>query len=348
MSRIGRWRALAAAAAYLATAGVAAAHADGQRDFDFNRGAWKTHVSRLERPLSSSPSRQLEYDGMSVVSDVWNGRASIIELDVQGPAGRIQGIGLRLYNPQSRQWNLNWVNGGDALPGPPMIGEFRNGRGEFFDHELFAGRSILARNAFFDITAQSTRFEQAFSADGGRTWEPNWLMTFERTQAPAVSSSKRASADSPGGFDFHVGTWAVRISRLQNPLTGSTTWHQLDGKVVVRSFLGGHGNLAEVTAHGQSEDIELLSLRLYDPQTHQWRMYFARSADGTLGTPMIGEFKGERGEFYSVEPYRDRTIMVRFVFIPLTADSARSEQAFSQDGGKTWEVNWINNYTRSR
>ena len=77
-------------------------------------------------------------------------------------------------------------------------------------------------------------------------------------------------------------------------------------------------------------------------------MYFARSADGTLSTPMVGEFKGERGEFYSVEPYRDRTIMVRFVFIPLTADSARSEQAFSQDGGKTWEVNWINNYTRSR
>ena len=86
-----------------------AAERDGQHDFDFNFGTWKTHVSRLVHPLADSKT-WTEYDGTSVVRTVWNGRASLFELDVQGPAGHIEGVGLRLYNPQSHQWNLNWTN----------------------------------------------------------------------------------------------------------------------------------------------------------------------------------------------------------------------------------------------
>lgn len=152
---------------------------DGQHDFDFNIGSWKVHVSRLRRPLSGSTD-WLQYDGVANVRGLWEGRANLLELAVQGQAGRIEGAGLRLYNPESRQWSLNWASADAGVMTSPMIGEFKDGRGEFFSHELFEGRGILVRNSFSDITAASAHFEQAFSNDGGKTWEANWIMTFTR------------------------------------------------------------------------------------------------------------------------------------------------------------------------
>ena len=157
---------------------------DGQHDFDFHFGTWKTHVSRLMHPLTSSTT-WAEYEGVSVVRKVWNGRASLLELDVVGPAGHIEGVGLRLYDPQSHQWNLNWTSSSVGMLTQPMIGEFKDGRGEFYDQEIFNGRSIFVRNGFSDITPTSSRFEQAFSADGGKTWETNWVMTFTRISDPS-------------------------------------------------------------------------------------------------------------------------------------------------------------------
>lgn len=169
------------------TGGVRAAEAlapprDGTHDFDFNLGTWRTHVSRLVHPLAGS-SVWVQYDGISTVRPIWGGRASLFELEVDGPAGRIEGVGLRLYNPRSHQWNLNWTNSTTGTLGAPMTGEFRGGRGEFYDQETFNDRTILVRNSFFDITPGSSRFEQAFSDDYGRTWETNWIMTFARMTA---------------------------------------------------------------------------------------------------------------------------------------------------------------------
>jgi hypothetical protein len=159
---------------------------DGQHDFDFNFGTWKTHVSRLLHPLTGSTS-WTEYDGISFVRKVWNGRASTLELEADGPAGHLEGVGVRLYNPESHQWSLNWANSGQGVMTQPMIGEFKNGSGVFYDQENFNGRSIFTRNGFASITPTSARFEQAFSADGGKTWETNWIMTF--TKVPIESGS---------------------------------------------------------------------------------------------------------------------------------------------------------------
>lgn len=153
----------------------------GQRDFDFQLGVWKTHVKRLRKPLTGS-SDWVEYDGLSIVSKVWDGHASLIELKADGPAGRIEGMGLRLYNPETRLWSLNWASSSDGALQTPMLGGFKNGRGEFYDHELFNGKAIFARNSFFDITPNSISFEQSFSEDGGKTWEVNWIMAFARTK----------------------------------------------------------------------------------------------------------------------------------------------------------------------
>ena len=147
---------------------------DGQHDFDFEIGTWKTHLKRRLRPLTGS-NTWVEYEGTTVVRKVWNGRANLVELVADGPAGHFEGLSLRLYNPKSRQWSLNFSNSADGTLSSPTIGEFKNGRGEFFNQEIFNGRAILVRFVISDITSNSCRFEQSFSDDGGKTWEVNWI-----------------------------------------------------------------------------------------------------------------------------------------------------------------------------
>jgi hypothetical protein len=152
---------------------------DAEHDFDFEIGTWETHVSRLQHPLSDSKT-WLEYHGTSMVSKVWNGRGNLVELEVDGPAGHIEGLSLRLYNPSSRQWSLNFANSAAGSLSQPTIGGFKDGRGEFYDQETFNGRAILVRFVIIQITPDSCRFEQSFSDDGGKTWEVNWIATDTR------------------------------------------------------------------------------------------------------------------------------------------------------------------------
>lgn len=154
---------------------------DGQHDFDFHIGTWKTRLRRLLNPLSGSTT-WVEYEGTTVVRKVWNGRANLVELVADGPAGHFEGLSLRLYNPQSRQWSLNFANINNGVITQPTIGEFKNGRGEFFDQETLNGRAILVRFIISDITPNSCRFEQAYSDDGGKTWEVNWMATDTRVK----------------------------------------------------------------------------------------------------------------------------------------------------------------------
>jgi hypothetical protein len=151
----------------------------GEHDFDFAIGTWITHLSRLKHPLTAS-SNWVDYDGSSVIRKVWDGRASIEEFEADGAGGHIEGLILCLYNPQSRQWSQSWASSADGTLGQPMVGEFKDGRGEFLDHETYDGRGIYVRWVWSNITKDSCRFEQAFSQDGGKTWEVNWIIQYTR------------------------------------------------------------------------------------------------------------------------------------------------------------------------
>jgi hypothetical protein len=154
---------------------------DGQHDFDFEIGIWRTHLRRLLHPLTGS-TRWVEYEGTSVVRTVWSDRANLVELVAEGPTGHFEGLNLRMYNPESHQWSLNFATSNNGTLSQPTIGEFKNGRGEFFDQETVNGRAILVRFVISDITPDSCRFEQAFSEDGGKTWEVNWIATDTRVK----------------------------------------------------------------------------------------------------------------------------------------------------------------------
>jgi hypothetical protein len=167
------------------------------------------------------------------------------------------------------------------------------------------------------------------------------VTAFLATQARAGSPDAEVTRDGWRDFDFEIGTWKTHVSRLLHPLTGSTAWAQYDGTTIVRKVWNGRANLAELEADGAQGHLELASLRLYNPDSHQWSLNVASSRSGVLSVPTIGEFKQGRGEFFDQETVNGRAILVRFVISDITADSCHFEQAFSDDGGKTWEVNWI-------
>ena len=182
------WRSLLACAFVVlhALPGLAQAKSerDGQHDFDFEIGTWKTHLRRRLRPLTGSQA-WVEMDGTTVVRKVWNGRANLLELEVDGTSvgssGHLEGLSLRLYDPKSHQWSLNFANREEGRIAQPTVGQFKNGRGEFFDQETLNGRAIFVRFVISDITPNSCHFEQAFSDDGGKTWELNWIADDKRT-----------------------------------------------------------------------------------------------------------------------------------------------------------------------
>jgi hypothetical protein len=153
---------------------------DGQRDFDWEIGEWTTQLTRLQHPLTGSKT-WVEYKGLTVVRPALDGSANLVELDVAGAAGRIKGLSLRLYDPDARQWSLNFAGGGVLTP--PVYGQFKDGRGVFYGQDTLGGRAILVRFVVSDVTASSARFEQAFSDDGGFSWEVNWIAVDTRRRA---------------------------------------------------------------------------------------------------------------------------------------------------------------------
>jgi hypothetical protein len=158
---------------------------DGQHDFDFLEGTWKFHLKRLKRRLVGS-TEWVELDGTTVCRKVLDGRAEVEEMNVESADKhtRIQGMAVRLYNPEAHQWSIYWVNGADGvMEQNPMVGEFINGRGEFYNQQVYEGRAIYARFTWAGVDTDSPHFEQAFSTDGGKTWETNWI-TDQTRQKP--------------------------------------------------------------------------------------------------------------------------------------------------------------------
>src|SRR5262249_5290501 len=103
---------------------------DRAHDFDFHIGKWKTHLTRRLHPLTGS-NNWVEYDSTTIVRKVWDGGANLVELSADGPTGHFEGLNLRLYNPKSHQWSLNFANASDGTLTQPTVGEFKNNRGEF-------------------------------------------------------------------------------------------------------------------------------------------------------------------------------------------------------------------------
>jgi len=154
--------------------------ADGAHDFDFLHGTWRIHNRKLRNPLAGSMD-WYEFEGRAVERAFWGGQGNLEEYEATLADGtEIHGMALRLYNPGARRWTINWASSTTGTLDPQMTGTFRDGQGEFYSHEDYKGRMILVRFIWSSLGPDVARWEQAFSADAGASWETNWVMDFER------------------------------------------------------------------------------------------------------------------------------------------------------------------------
>jgi len=151
------------------------------RGFDPQIGRWHTQLRRLAHPLSAAPPEWISYSGTTNVTPIWGGTGNLVELEVDGGGGHIEGLSVRLFDPQARQWRIYYSNSRfGTLMGQPVFGAFTDGRGEFYGSDSLDGRAILVRFVIAPENRDTVHFEQSYSADGGKTWEANWIATDTR------------------------------------------------------------------------------------------------------------------------------------------------------------------------
>jgi hypothetical protein len=164
--------------------------------------------------------------------------------------------------------------------------------------------------------------------------------TAQTAENPALLPQRDGSHD----FDFLIGDWKAHVRRLPDRLNNSNAWVEYDGISNHHKLLDSNANFEqfEVWSADKKLHIKGQTLRLYNPASRQWSIYLVDLDNGTLSLPpVVGSFTGNRGEFFDQEDFKGRAILVRYVWLNISPKSARMEQSFSPDGGKTWEVNWI-------
>ncbi|PYL09547.1 MAG: hypothetical protein DME33_03775 [Verrucomicrobia bacterium] len=169
------------------------------------------------------------------------------------------------------------------------------------------------------------------------------------SRPPAASAPAAPLRDGAHDFDFLIGNWKAHVRRLPDRLVGSTSWTEYDGISNHKKLLDTNANFEEFEVDNPEKHLHIKgqTLRLYNPDSRQWSIYTLDLDKGILNLPpVVGQFAGNRGEFYDQEQYKGRAILVRYAWLNISPKSARMEQSFSPDGGKTWETNWICELTR--
>ena len=165
----------------------------------------------------------------------------------------------------------------------------------------------------------------------------------QNSQGPS-NASTATEVDGSHDFDFLIGDWKAHVRRLPERLKGSNVWVEYDGISNHKKLLDSNANFEEFdvfSAHRKLR-IKAQTLRLYNPESHQWSIYLVDIDKGTIDLPpVVGQFYGKRGEFYNQQTWEGHAVLVRYVWLNISPKSSRMEQSFSSDGGKTWEVNWI-------
>lgn len=149
-------------------------------DFDFEFGStWTAHLRLLGHRLVGAHD-WIDFHGTLLTHKLWTGQGNMSELVVTNGKSNIVGGALHLYNPDTRQWSVWFANAITGTLGVPSVGHFENGRGLLYDREAYNGRMVYVRQIFSNVSPHTFDFDQAFSADNGKTWETNLTIRYTR------------------------------------------------------------------------------------------------------------------------------------------------------------------------
>jgi hypothetical protein len=296
---------------------VAAAH-----DFDYFEGGWITRQRRLQGTAWE------EFPAMLCMQRYVGGTVNAGELVF--PTKGWAGVTVRAFDVAQRRWSIYWISSRTGRLGTPLLGTFTGDRGEFHGDDVDDGHPVKVRSTWAKLDRDHARWEQAYSRDG-KTWELNWTADFERADPAVVCDNGRPRAASPPAtpipddFAYFEGGWTTHQRRLKTRGTGSSEWDEFPATLCMKQYLSG--------------------LVTIDVAERQWSIYWISSRTGTLGTPVVGKFIGDRGEFFGDDEDAGRKVKVRYRWVKQDRDHARWEQAFSYDG-TTWETNWTADFER--
>lgn len=165
-----------------------------------------------------------------------------------------------------------------------------------------------------------------------------------RTDLPPTSTYTLAGTGDLHDFDYFAGAWAFENRRLKQRGVGSTEWDEFPARSCTTIYLDSIVNVDELQF--PTKGWAGITFRNFDVAKKQWSIYWVNSREGQMTPPVLGGFTGDKGFFYGEDTDEGRPVLVRFSWTKLPPDRAHWEQAFSTDGGVTWETNWMNDLTR--
>ncbi|MDX3006474.1 hypothetical protein PWY87_32660 [Kribbella solani] len=309
-------------------------------DFDFFSGHFDVRHRRLKHPLTDS-SEWEEFDGTTTAHTYFDGQISIDETHF--PQQGTYGLSLRLFDPVAKQWSIWWVSSTSMKLYPPVHGSWSadGTTCTLIGDDEHDGRPVLCRFVWSDITETTAHWEQAYSGDGGASWETNWTMDFTRRDTPPPALDVPKVTDE---FDFLVGNWSFHNRRRRPVLGEPHEWYEHDATLQATTYFDGAVSFDE--GWFPSEGFRGATFRLYDPVSREWSIYWINSKNGRLEPPVVGKWNADgTGVFEGPDTWDGQPIDVRFHWTAGT-DKAAWEQAFSTDQGKTWTTNWFMEHTR--
>ena len=337
--------ALGAAVALPSPSLFAAAH---EQDWDWLLGSWDVFHSRLKDRLVGSNEWQ-EFSGKSAFWTTMRGLGNVDDNSLQLPAGDYRGLSIRAFDPVTGSWAIWWLDGRNPERiDPPVRGGFKGDEGEFIGTDTYKGTPVTVRFRWHEVRSKRPWWDQAFSTDGGKTWEINWRNYFTRTSSGGIALPRLAEAlPEARAWDFLQGKWQVRNRRLREKFVGSTQWDEFGSTLDNWQVLGGRGNVSDIWFDGPETSRGVTGLRVYNDEKKEWLFWQLDGRAPTNMSPaMPGKFVPGTTTFLLTYLLRDKTIAVRSQWTRTNTPAPRCEQAESMDGGRSWETNWIAELTR--
>jgi len=321
---------------------AAPAHA---HDWDWLLGDWDVFHSRLKDRLVKSTEWQ-EFKGRSSFWTTLGGMGNVDDDIVELPAGIYRGLSLRAFDPKTNSWAIWWVDGRNPERiDPPVRGGFKGDEGEFTGPDVYKGTPVTVRFRWHEVRSKRPWWDQAYSTDGGKTWEINWRNYFTRTRATA-SGQPRIEGDPPEArqWDFLVGQWKVRNRRLR---AGSKDWQEFDSTLRNWTVLGGRGNVGDNWFAIPGDPFGGMSLRVYNDEKKEWLSWWVSGREpANIGPPLRGKFENGIATLVGDDVADGNPIKLRSQWTRTDTGSPHWTQATSSDGGKTWETNWVADFER--
>jgi len=332
----------------LAAGPAIARAADRRQDWAWLEGNWRVDHRRLRRRLVQDTHWE-RFAGDSAVWMTLGGLGTIDDNLLHLPGGDYRAMGIRAYDSATGRWSIWWLDGRNpARIDPPVTGRFDGDTGLFTGADTFEGRPIDVRFHWRGIRGPRPHWQQSFSPDRGATWEMNWENFFTRTAAMPTPLPLRSDAErAPDDWAFLAGSWTVRHRKLRKRLAGSHDWDLFGGTFVNWPTLGGNGNAGDNLMEAPGGTFRGIGFRAWDPATREWLSWWLDGRDPSrIGAPLRGRFAGGTGTYLSDDMHEGRPVKARVTWSRITGKTARWEQAFSADGGATWEVNWTSDFAR--